>query len=928
MELKSLFIDMSLRKIVLVDKTSNSYHARRYLVDKYGILLNTHIMTLGQYITQLTGQALKERNLEIIGREDALYLIESIMNDDQSGFQYFKREIISLNTYTEVLATIQELKKIGISYDNDLLQGRIKTQELGKVYRLYQDSLKRLGKVDEADLLELPAVLDQNSIHVVFDNVTWLPGEKAFFEDLCKGDFKLIGLPKPSCIPRPSNYTYFCDEAAVDNGYLIETYCNGITSNKLRITRAYGQSNEVNGIFREILLRGLRFDQCMVLYTGGEYADYIRNSSDYYGVPVTIQEGLKLEDTKPFYLVSQLIWYKAKGFLTESIKPLFDAAVLRLEVLDHKGERISDGKLYEYIKALRVSNSPVVLLGKLDSYVRDCEEASGRLMEGASKEEYLRSIAIGKGLRPFVEALARLENIKSGTDEWLRALLDIIVKYTFIMEGDEGNGDKDKRALEAITGAIERYLDGPCSYGSVSAKWLYEMEQRLKGSRKDLSTPAPGKLHAARFSNTMLISRPYVFVVGLDAGHFPERRSDVTILSDIDRQGLSKDLLLEHRKTDSIFKLLEVLGGFKGELNLVYSYYDTVKVKETNPSSFIQELLEIEDISKSEYSFLPESSERALTPIEDLMFAPSELLGKVEDTGKEATGKAEDFMARNIFSASQIEMMVKCRRMYYYKYILGIPEETEEIPGHIGWLNAADRGTLLHSILERVVNEIAGSCDTDAKIVEICEDEFQKMERQVPCVVRHHYESMLRGFQQAALSYGRTYLSKVSSGEVVSSETEKNFVVPVEIVSTNEIEKSSKIILLRGVIDRIDIHPDDTMTIIDYKSGKPFEDSSANREKLQDYLYTLAAQVIYKDREDIKGVKEARYDFPLEEADDVFWAMDRMKLEALTNEKARLILAALEDISTGCFKRAEDAKHCTYCSYYLHCRPHINGGDE
>lgn len=924
MELKPLFLDMNLRKIVLVDKTSNSYHARRYLTDKYGILLNTYIMTLGQYISQLTERALNEKKLELIDREDSLYLIESIMNDEKSEFQYFKREVISLNTYTEVLATIHELKKTGISYDNYALRGRIKAEEFARIFRQYHAALTRLKMVDEADLLKLPAVPAPNSIHLVFDNVTWLPLEKSFFENLCRGDFRLIGLPKPGCIQRPSNYTYLSENVVVDNGYLINTFCDGRTPNNLRITRAYGQSNEINGIFRDILLRGLRFDQCMVLYTGGEYVDYIRNAADYYGIPVTIQEGLKLEDTKPFYLVSQLIWYAAKGFITEDIKPIFHSAVLRLEILDYKGERVADSKLYEYIRALRVHSGAVRLLNKLDSHVRDCDEISRKMIEGPSKDKYLKSIAIGKGLMHFVEDLARLEDISSGTDEWLKSLLDIMVKYASTPEDDKEEGGKDKRALEAIRNTIERYLEGPCSYRSVSAKWLYELQQRLKGSSKDLSTPEPGKLHAARFSNTMLISRPYVFVVGLDAGHFPERRSESTILSDVDRKGLSKDLVLEQRKTDSTYKLLEVLGGFKGEVNFIYSYYDTVKVKETNPSSFIQEMLGRDGIPKSEYSFLPGSIESALTPMEDLMLDPSELLHKGEDIGNKATGTVKDFISGHIFSASQIEMMAKCRRMFYYKYVLDIPEDTEEVPGHIGWLNPADRGSLLHSILERVVSETKGSEQPDLMIERICNEEFREMDKRVPCVVRHHYDIMLKTFQRAALRYGRYYLSMITSGEVLSSETEKDFIVPVEIMFLNEEEKYSRTIILRGIIDRVDINRDGTITIVDYKSGKPFEDNSANREKLQDYLYTLAAREIYRGRE----VKEARYEFPLEEAEGIYWAMDGAKLDALTNEKARIILAAIEDVSRGCFRRAEDSKHCTYCSFYLHCRPHINGGDE
>ena len=193
--------------------------------------------------------------------------------------------------------------------------------------------------------------------------------------------------------------------------------------------------------------------------------------------------------------------------------------------------------------------------------------------------------------------------------------------------------------------------------------------------------------------------------------------------------------------------------------------------------------------------------------------------------------------------------------------------------------------------------------------------------------------SLFSKFTEAVSRYARVYLQMKTSGEIKESITEKRFTECIEIQADFDSEEGSDVekrinIVLRGLIDRLDVLSDDTISIIDYKSGRPFDESTANIEKLQDYLYSLAAEQIFKDRKFFAGVKEARYDFPLESAEGATWRVDPAKREVLMNGKARTVYQALVDIANGQYPRSLNIKFCTYCDYILHCRPHINGGEE
>ncbi len=909
MKYKTIFLDETKRKVVLVDKSAHIYHARRYLIDRYGVLINTHVMTLAQLARELSNEHLKSNGLEMLSREEALYLIESIMNDQALPMRYFNRNIISLNTYTQMLGTIYELKLAGLNIEDLKHLKSRKVDELSIIFEEYEKRLRENQCIDETDLFNIIPETAKDTEHFIFDNISFAPFEKRYFEQISNGKYTLIILPKPEGVDRPVSYSYGKNTLA-EGEISTESFGRDKSAEGINVIRAYGENNEIRAVIKDILLKKIPLDQCMLLYTGGEYAERIISISDYYGVEITIQEGRKLDNTTPYYAVSQFLWYINNGSMTEDLLPLFRSETLNLNIEKSNVEFASNGEIADYLVSLRVNTGALRLHEKL---IEKAEEATS--------DESL----VVEGLISFINLLAKLENQSIDTDTWLDHLKELL-KYVNIPNDEIAASSNNSDALSAILETINSYQKGPCSYPNVSVKWLYELEQRLKGARKEMNNPSPGKLHVARYSNVICTTRPHVYVVGLDAGHFPESGGEQSILNNSERLRLSADLRLEPKKSDSVYKLWEVLNNVKESITLVYSYYDTVKVNDINASTFINKVLENPDVEVKDIGFVPSEREEVISPVESLISDPKNLIDSSNFTEDIESHNWSTFVEANSFSASQIETMASCRKKYYFKYIMGVPEIKADVPGHMGWLNPLDRGTLLHEILEYVINKLNTSSDIDLEQIAIygCNEKFVEMEKVVPVTIRSHYNSLYDTFIDAVLRYSKNYLELKKEGLVKSSLSEMNFKEEIEIRNKDE----SLSIKLNGKIDRVDFNSDGTISIIDYKSGKPFDKTKGNKDMLQDYLYSQAAERLFKDVEGFKGIREARYDFPLEHNDGVYWKMEETKLETLTEEKAAIVFDSITDISNGNFVRTTNRQICAYCSYVLHCRPHLYGGDE
>jgi ATP-dependent helicase/nuclease subunit B len=204
-------------------------------------------------------------------------------------------------------------------------------------------------------------------------------------------------------------------------------------------------------------------------------------------------------------------------------------------------------------------------------------------------------------------------------------------------------------------------------------------------------------------------------------------------------------------------------------------------------------------------------------------------------------------------SATQLQTWATCPRDYLFKYLLSV-EHIEEPERQLS-INALDRGTLFHAIMEHFIREFIASghpmdnwSETDRdRLHEIAHQQFERFRREG----RTGRELLWRRDQSAILAeLDRTIdldNTRLARGlRPVAAERDFNLIeVPIS---------GDRILHLRGSIDRIDQAQDRSLEIIDYKTGKHDDYKNLTEQnphdggkRMQLYIYALAGRDRFPD---------------------------------------------------------------------------------
>jgi ATP-dependent helicase/nuclease subunit B len=178
------------------------------------------------------------------------------------------------------------------------------------------------------------------------------------------------------------------------------------------------------------------------------------------------------------------------------------------------------------------------------------------------------------------------------------------------------------------------------------------------------------------------------------------------------------------------------------------------------------------------------------------------------------------------FSPTQLELYAHCPQIFFFRRILGIEpvEEREE------YLSPMEKGLLVHSVLYRFFHDHEAAERNPKRLLKVAEKELRKMPLSEGLIWQLEKEFYLgndsqQGLFQAfwnyeqeisttfptiphhfELSFGN---SPVIQNEVDSFSSEAPF-----IYHAQEEE-----FYFRGKIDRVELSPDETLLIVDYKTG-------------------------------------------------------------------------------------------------------------
>jgi ATP-dependent helicase/nuclease subunit B len=225
-------------------------------------------------------------------------------------------------------------------------------------------------------------------------------------------------------------------------------------------------------------------------------------------------------------------------------------------------------------------------------------------------------------------------------------------------------------------------------------------------------------------------------------------------------------------------------------------------------------------------------------------------------------------------SPTSLEQWATCPRRYFFASVLRVAEREE--PDRLLSISPAERGTLIHAVLERFINErhpatpeSPWTSDDRARLMEIASEESSATERNgltgAPLLWRLDRARILRDIETFA-DVDDAYRAHMG---VVPLATE---LAMGGAVAVSVDVGSGTVVRLRGRIDRVDQVPGGGGTVvIDYKSGSPYpykklnEDPVQGGHLLQLPVYALGARAHYGEA---AGVITSRYWFTKQDVSD------------------------------------------------------------
>lgn len=280
-----------------------------------------------------------------------------------------------------------------------------------------------------------------------------------------------------------------------------------------------------------------------------------------------------------------------------------------------------------------------------------------------------------------------------------------------------------------------------------------------------------------------------------------------------------------------------------------------------------------------------------------------------------------------VLSASRLETLGQCQLRYFYQYVLGARPVRDPEYDPEQWLDALERGLLLHVVYERALGERPAGVDYADEAFQdhalrILDDEVRGTLDRLPAP-----NGVVLEAEQAALEEDvRSFVAMIRDLRPHVIHTELAFGPDADAEGVVELEVGGGLLRLRGRVDRLDVLETGGLRVVDYKTGRrrgyhsttPFDGG----RRLQHFLYSLAVERLRPG----ERVEHAEYHFPTRRGENEVRSYSRADL----NPGHRVLATLLDMARRGRFLATESRDDCRYCDFAAVCRVSVNewGGAE
>lgn len=954
-------------------------------------VLNARVKTISRMALELAVPEMERRGLAFARGLRLELLVNELLQSRRGGSGYLGRLEMSPGLAKAAAAVLADLRMAGIAADSlspALFEIPLKGKEMASLFTAYEKELSSRALADPAEVLRLAADrLREHPEILPRDCVIALPEdmlekmralERALWETVPEGRRMILETDRPceerageaseaallAWLPRPADAPARPRDGSVE------------------MLRAVGEVNEVREVLRRCASRGIPFDQVEILHT--DYATYVplfyevcsAAAGDGSEVPVTFSEGIPVRYSRPGRALAAWTSWIAEDFPQATLVRMLQDGLLETGT---GTEGWGFSSLGAALRSLPIGGGRERYLEVVDAEIAFLDERmAGRAEEERDDEvdeggAFLEKRAMMlSALREIVrELLADIATGAGNRDGLLAAAESFLLRRARC--ASEFDAYARRRLLDEVRELSACLREHPAT--SIDPLgWLADIARSVRVEGKG---PRPGCLHVAPLMGGGHSGRPHTFILGLDDGRFPGAGLQDPLLLDSEREALSGDLPTAAGRMATVMEdLARVAARTRGTVTLGYCCRSLADDRDMFPSPAVLAAYRIvsgnreavqDDLLRElpdPVSFAPLDAEScisgaewwvsrlcagpAVSDAEGVVAAAFPHLGR----GREARRARESDLftpydgyvpeagrdldpARPdgpVLSARRLETLGRCPLEFFFAYALGIrpPEEFALDPSR--WLEAAERGDLLHSVFKDFHLRLreAGLTPTlerDWELLrEILEGRMAAWERRKPPpnreVARVEREDLLRCariFLREEEEYcreNRPLYFEVAVG--MERDGEGNPIDsgdPVSVALPGE-----EAVRTRGFIDRVDElggPGSGAFCVIDYKTGSTYgydpADPFRGGRYIQSYLYLAQAEELLARRHPGARVDSFQY----------FFASTRGRGERIAWGKEGLaggprVLAALRGmIARGCFPFTDDVEDVKFSDYLL-----------